>query len=137
VRDLSGELMALPSVCPASRTGRDAGVFSRSLENIRRQMRDPSFPLIDRWSRQARGRTAWAWLANLVRPPPPWGFRLVLLTVQTAVIVGLVAKWPSRGGTEFRTLRGPTTQGQPSGPQARLRVAFKRRPPNGRSGPPW
>jgi hypothetical protein len=54
---------------------------------------------------------------------------LVLLTVQTAVIVGLVAKWPSRGGTEFRTLRGPTTQGQPSGPQARLRVAFKEEAP--------
>lgn len=73
-------------------------------------------------------RSTWAWLANLVRPAlgPGWALAaLVLLTVQTAVIVGLVARWPSSGGSEFRTLSAPTTPGQPSGPQARLRVAFK------------
>lgn len=126
-----GELMALLKVQSVLR--RELAETPESsaalLENVKRQIADPSVPIDRPMASPGRqqGRTAWAWLANLVRPPlrPGWALAaLVLLTVQTAVIVGLVARWPSGGGSEFRTLSAPTTPGQPSGPRARLRVAF-------------
>ena len=77
-------------------------------------------------------RLAWAWLADLLRPPlrPGWALAaIVLIAVQTAVIVSLMARRPSGGIPEYRTLTGPTTPGQPSGPRVRVRVAFVEQAP--------
>lgn len=73
------------------------------------------------------GRTAWAWLGDLLAPAlrPGWALAaLLLIALQATLIVGLLARGPSRGGPEYRTLTGPTISGQPSGPRVRLRVAF-------------
>jgi hypothetical protein len=73
-------------------------------------------------------RSTWAWLVDRIRPAlrPGWALAaLVLIALQVAVIVGLVARGPSGRSLEYRTLTGPTISGQPSGPRARLRVAFK------------
>ncbi|MBI4381332.1 MAG: zf-HC2 domain-containing protein [candidate division NC10 bacterium] len=83
-------------------------------------------------ARHQQDRSTWAWLAHVVHPAlrPGWALAaLVLLTVQTAVIVGLVARGPSGGIPEYRTLTGPPISGQPSGPRVRLRVAFVEQAP--------
>jgi len=73
------------------------------------------------------GRSAWAWLSNLLGPAlrPGWALAaLILIAAQAAIIVGLVTRWPSGGTPGYKTLTGQTTPGQPSGPRVRLRVAF-------------
>jgi len=73
------------------------------------------------------GRSAWAWLSNLLGPAlrPGWALAaLILVAAQAAIIVGLVTRWPSGGTPGYKTLTGPTTPSQPSGPRVRLRVAF-------------
>lgn len=77
-------------------------------------------------------RTAWAWLSGLLRPAlrPAWALAaLVLMVIQAAVIVGLVARGPLQVGPEYRTLTGQTTLGQLSGQRVRLRVAFVEQAP--------
>jgi len=76
---------------------------------------------------RAQGRGQWAWLTDLVRPAlrPGWALAaLLLIAVQSALIVSLVARGPSQTGPEYRTLTGSTISGEPSGTRVRLRVAF-------------
>jgi hypothetical protein len=78
------------------------------------------------------GRSAWAWLSNLLGPAlrPGWALAaLLLIAVQAALIVSLVARGPSQRGPEYRTLTGPTISGEPSGTRVRLRVAFVEQAP--------
>jgi hypothetical protein len=73
------------------------------------------------------GRSAWAWLSNLLGPAlrPGWALAaLGVIVIQAVLILGLATRGPWWGGGEYKTLTGPTTPGQPSGPRVRLRVAF-------------
>ena len=81
---------------------------------------------------RAQRRAAWAWLGDLLGPAlrPGWAVAaLLLIAVQAVLIVGLLARGPSRGGPEFHTLTGPLISGQPSGTRVRLRVAFVEQAP--------
>lgn len=76
---------------------------------------------------RARGSGAWAWVSDLLRPTlrPAWALAaLGLMVVQVAVIVGLLTHGPPGSAPAYRTLSGPAVSGQPTGPRARLRVAF-------------
>ena len=78
------------------------------------------------------GRSAWAWLSNLLGPAlrPGWALAaLILIAAQAAIIVGLVTRGPWWGGGEYRTLTGPTIAERHSGPRVRLRVAFSEEAP--------
>ena len=103
-------------------------------QKVRRQIAEAP-AVTDRLAPRTGGqqdRSTWAWLSDLLRPVlrPGWALAaLVLIAVQTAVIVGLAVKGPSGGSTEYRTLTGPPTSGQPSGPRVRLRVAFVEQAP--------
>ncbi len=103
-------------------------------QEVRNRMAEPSaFP--DRSvpsATRTQGRTAWDWLGDLLGPAlrPGWALAaLLLIAVQSALIVNLVARGPSQRGPEYRTLTGPTISGEPSGTRVRLRVAFVEQAP--------
>ena len=81
---------------------------------------------------KVRDRTTWAWLGDLLGPVlrPGWAVAaLLLIAVQAALIVGLLAKGPLKTGPEYHTLAGPSTSGQAFGQRVRLRVAFVEQAP--------
>jgi hypothetical protein len=78
------------------------------------------------------GRSAWAWLSNLLGPAlrPGWALAaLGVIVIQAVLILGLATRGPWWGGGEYRTLTGPTIAERHSGPRVRLRVAFSEEAP--------
>jgi len=79
-----------------------------------------------------QGRSAWAWLSNLLGPAlrPGWALAaLGVIVIQAVLILGLATRWPLGSGSEYRTLTGPTIAERHSGPRVRLRVAFSEEAP--------
>ena len=78
------------------------------------------------------GRSAWAWLSNLLGPAlrPGWALAaLGVIVIQAVLVLGLVTRWPWGDRPEYRTLTGPTIAERHSGPRVRLRVAFSEEAP--------
>jgi len=78
------------------------------------------------------GRSAWAWLSNLLGPAlrPGWALgALGVIVIQAVLILGLATRGPWWGGGEYRTLTGPTTPGHVGEPRVRLRIAFREETP--------
>jgi hypothetical protein len=125
------ELVALLKVQSALRRElADAPEPSAALwQNVKGRMAAPP-AAADRSTATAasrQGRTAWAWISDLLSPAlrPGWALAVLLfMSVQAVLIVGLLMKGPLQTGPEYHTLTGPTISGEPSGTRVRLRVAF-------------
>lgn len=79
-----------------------------------------------------QGRTAWAWISDLLSPAlrPGWALAaLGVIVIQAVLVLGLATRGPWWGGGEYRTLTGPTTPGHLGEPRVRLRIAFREETP--------